>query len=286
MCVQPRALNRLGQLPVAKRVDPIAEGLALLAEHVATLRRDARRLARNDRVRGFTVVAAQAEEEAAKALILLDLVRMGWQDQAKASIQVQRFYNHLVRRIYVEMAEMNPATFGEVRSIVDSMRPSLYLDGPNDVDWIYRNQILATREESLYVDYVHDEDGDRWVTPAAYDEMHFGHDLPVLDLIVAMHRMGLFARESLDVVSDAWSGVVLETDTHWVTVQARNRQILEALDARGRVPPEATPQDAGRVLDRWTFPLGTLELEERRVTVDDLQEMRERSLASLGSDWL
>ena len=158
---------------------------------------------------------------------------------------------------------MNPATFGEVLSIVESMRPSLYLDGPNDVDWIYRNQILARREESLYVDYVHDEDGDRWVTPAAYDEMRFGHELPVLDLIVAMHRVGLFGRESLAVIRDAWSGAVLETDTHWVTVQARNRQVLEALDANGLVPPGATPQDVGRVLNRWTFPLGTLELEQR-----------------------
>ena len=83
MGVQPRALKRLMQLPEPERLDAIAEGLGLLAEHVATLRQDVIHLAEADRPRGRAVLAAQSEEEAAKALILLDLVRMDSRDQGR-----------------------------------------------------------------------------------------------------------------------------------------------------------------------------------------------------------
>jgi hypothetical protein len=65
-------------------------------------------------------------------------------------------------------------------------------------------------------------------------------------------------------------------------VEARNREVLERLEDRGLILPEATPEDARRVLDRWTFPLGTLELEEKPVTLQELQAERERRLALLG----
>jgi hypothetical protein len=35
--------------------------------------------------------------------------------------QLGRFYNHLARCIFVEMAHMSPADFAEVRSLVDTI---------------------------------------------------------------------------------------------------------------------------------------------------------------------
>jgi AbiV family abortive infection protein len=279
--VQARALKRVAQLPKPARLEVIAEGLGLLAEHVSKLRDDVHQLAEAQRPRGFAALAAQADEEAAKALILLDVVRMGWRDQDLVQRQVRRFYDHLARRIYAEVAEMRPATFGEVRELVDSMRPALYLDGPNDFDWIFRNQLLARREEQLYVDYVHDEDGDRWVTPAAYADIRFGYSTPVLDLVVAASNVGLCSRHGLEVAATVWKGVAFDDSTHWVEVEARNREVLEQLEGRGLMLPQATPEDAWRVVDRWTFPLGALELEEMPVTLQELQAERERRLANL-----
>lgn len=131
------------QLAEPERLDAIAEGLGLLAEHVATLRQDVIHLAEADRPRGRAVLAAQSEEEAAKALILLDLVRMDWRDHKAVSRQIGRFYNHLARCIYVDAVQMRPADFREVRERVDWLRQSHYLDGPNDVDWIFRNQLSS-----------------------------------------------------------------------------------------------------------------------------------------------
>jgi hypothetical protein len=45
-----------------------------------------------------------------------------------------------------------PADVAKVRGYADSLRRTLYLDGPNEVDRIFRNVVEAEREESLYAD--------------------------------------------------------------------------------------------------------------------------------------
>ena len=81
--MQARALKNLLQLPVAKRLVTIVEGLGLLVEHVTTLTDDLIYLADGSRPRGALMLEAQAQEQAAKVLILLDLVRLGWRDPLK-----------------------------------------------------------------------------------------------------------------------------------------------------------------------------------------------------------
>ena len=163
--MQARALKSLMELPVAKRHDAIVEGLGLLVEHVTTLTDDLVYLTDGSRPRGALMLEAQAQEEAAKVLILLDLVRLGWRDPLKVKAQIARFYDHLSRCIYAEVSKMRPADLAEVRRMVEDMRQAYYLDGPNDVDWIFRNQLLSSREDGLYVDYVRYEDGGHGARP-------------------------------------------------------------------------------------------------------------------------
>lgn len=47
--------------------------------------------------------------------------------------------------IYVDATQIRPADFREVRERIDRPRRSHYLDGPNDVDWIFRNQLFSQR---------------------------------------------------------------------------------------------------------------------------------------------
>lgn len=112
--MQARALKNLTQLPPAKRLDVIAEGLELLVEHVTTLTDDLMYLSKGGRPRGALVLEAQSQEEAAKVLILLDLVRLGWGDPIKVNVQIKRFYDHLSRCIYAEVSQMRPADLAEV----------------------------------------------------------------------------------------------------------------------------------------------------------------------------
>ena len=65
-----------------------------------------------------------------------------------------------------------------------------YLAGPNDVDWIFRNQLLSSREDGLYVDYVRYEDGAAWSTPAGRDVLGSVPDTAVQRLVIVLHRLG------------------------------------------------------------------------------------------------
>jgi hypothetical protein len=250
------------QLTEAKRLDVIAEGLGLLTEYVVMLREDLLFLADAHRSRALAVLSAQSEEEAAKVFILLDLVRLGRRDDETITRQIGRFYDHLARCIYVDATQMRPADFREVRARIEWLRQSHYLDGPNDVDWIFRNQLIAERENSIYVDYVHEEEGDRWSTPAVNEAVGFGADTTAQDLVGALHRTGCTSRVGLDFVASAWKERPIDDDTQWQEVAAVNRAIVEDLADSGHALTTATADDARRVIGQWHFPLADLELKE------------------------
>src|SRR6266511_1223259 len=151
--MRARAARSLSTLSDAKLFQQLAMGMTLLAEHARTLERSVATLLEAKQIRGAAPLRALAEEEAAKFLILLDVARCP-RKQGIRSKQLDRFHNHLAKGIYARVTEIRPATYGEVRKYVNVLRLSHYLDGPNDVDWIFRNEIEAQREEGLYVDFI------------------------------------------------------------------------------------------------------------------------------------
>jgi hypothetical protein len=74
---------------------------------------------------------------------------------------------------------------------VDLLRRNYYLDGPNDVDWLFRNEIMAEREERLYVDYVETDDGDMWISPRRYDGIGPRYASGAVELVGALSRAGM-----------------------------------------------------------------------------------------------
>jgi AbiV family abortive infection protein len=280
--MQPRALKRLLQRAVSERREVLAEGLALLSDNVAALDADIDLLTKAERGRSLSILARQADEEAAKALILLDIGRMDMRDEEGIGRQITHFYNHLARCIYAEVTQMSPADFAEVRRMVDSMRPSHFLDGPEGFEWIFRNRLLAAREEGLYVDYVHEEEGDRWVSPADHDRIQFGGPSPaVRELIGSLTRLGATSAEGLDLAGEVWAEVELTDSTHWQVVVRANRAVVSGLIARGIAENQATQADVDRVIRSWTFPLSSLELTETKVRKVDLESERKRALEVL-----
>lgn len=274
-----RQLGRIMSTSVPRRLDVISEGLALLVEHVETLVADLEYLADGHRARSGAAIGIQAEEEAAKAFILLDLVRMGWKNQAACNEQIDRYYNHLARGIYAEAAHMRPADFEELKRLVDMYRRSRYLDGPNDVDWIFRNEIHSRREESLYVHYVAGEDGNRWVTPAQRDGYGSAWRVAAPRLVLAMARAGVTSRAGLDIIAQRWRGVVVEPTTHWSVIAEVNAQIRHDLISVG-LAPYASSEDLHRIWDEWTFPMFGLAMDVIEVSDEELKSQRDAWLAA------
>ncbi|WP_418959140.1 hypothetical protein [Streptomyces tritici] len=279
--MKPRDLVAILNAPKPERLGLIAEGLELLAEHVSTLRDDLLHLQDAGRSRGAAVIDGLASEEAAKMLILLDVVRMGWSEPDAVRRQLRNFYSHLARGIYARLTAGRPADLAEVRSYAESLRRSLYLDGPNDVDWIFRNSVEADREDSLYVDYVTSEGESVWITPARLSDgtLSFGPSM-VVDLALALHRLGCLSAKGLEIVSKEWAGFPLGDDTHWVQVEAINKSVLNEVHAAGLCSENATRADVRLALQQWIFPLGGLDLSSIKVTKTELLAQREQWVAS------
>ena len=79
--------------------------------------------------REFDVLQGYALEEAAKALILLDVVRCPPKRWNHSRRIVKRAVQHLARLIYAEMVGLRPANLEEIRTYVDAARQSHYLEG-------------------------------------------------------------------------------------------------------------------------------------------------------------
>lgn len=270
-------LKLLSRLPRDEQLRTISEGLNLPAENVSTLGDDVEDLLEGGRRRSVWIVSNHADEEAAKALILIDLVRIDRRDSEALGRQIGRFYSHLARRIYAEVSQMSPATFAEVRGVVESMRPSHYLDGPNDVDWIFPNRLIADREERLYVDLVEEDHVGRWVTPATDDEVRFGGPSSLVrDLVGALHRLGCMSPEGLQIVSEAWRDQEIEDSMHWQVVFGINREVIGELQESDLASPELSQEDVDLAAHSWPFPLGSLDMRQVPVSMSELEAEQDR----------
>ena len=142
------------------------------------------------------IVRELAEEEAAKVLILIDLIRCPLSEKQRREITAERFRNHVPKRIYAMACSYVPFnTFQELSAVVETESLPYYLDGPNNADWIFRNEILASRERQLYVDYVEEiteGSGDCFWLPPIWLEMGIlSYVTPVcVKLIHALSEVG------------------------------------------------------------------------------------------------
>ena len=158
-----RAIADLCKLPKRDRLDVISEGLLHIIENFEAIESSACILAQHDSKRGYIVLHLLAQEEAAKFLILLDAVRCPNKQSDKFSNQLKRFNDHLAKGIYSEYYATRPTIFSEVKNWITEECKQYYLDGPIGVEWIFRNDILQHREESIYVDYVEIDNKHRWL---------------------------------------------------------------------------------------------------------------------------
>ncbi len=280
----PRRLSAILNEPYARRLDIIAEGLDLLATNVRRLADDAMHLEQSARPRGANVIGALALEEAAKVFILLDLVRLADNDHAGQSQQIKRFYNHLARCLYAAAYDGNPASLGEVRARVDRLRQSHYLDGPNDVDWIFRNEMLARREDALYVDLVDSEEGLMWSGPSTEGEIAcLSPRLP--GVVAGLRATGITSRRGLDVIHAVWTGVSLRDESHWAEVAARNERVLNDVWELGLPAEDVSQKDVDAVYNYWGFPLTMLDMTELKVDLVALQASREAEFDRMVADY-
>jgi len=278
-----KAIKDLSQLPDDRLFETIAEGLANILDNARRLYEDSEQLVSSNRGQGARILRSVAEEEAAKFLILVDAVRCP-RDQADRFVrQLDRFNGHLAKGLYSRSCNWSPATLGQLQEYLDNHREEFYLDGPNGVDWIFRNDILQGREELLYVDYIANEDEHIWLHPS-----RFVTDLVLslkglrpgtLRICEALSSCGVATPQGLDVVALVWRGASdsIERKMKWPELRELNRRTLEELERKGLFQERAL-EVCAEAIDRWQFPLYDLDLAQIRTDKTVLRE-RQRSWA-------
>lgn len=275
--MRPRAIKDLTQLQDLELFREVARGMYLCLLNALRLWRDARRLLAANRPQGFNILQSFVEEEAAKFHILLDAVRCPREQPDLFSRQLGYFNQHLAKGLYADYYSSRPTDLREIRQYVDQERKALYLDGPNDVDWVFRNDILRKREEVVYVDYVAYADSNRdehyWHCPDT-SLMRLGNSRPrpkVLDVALALRLIGVTNERALAVVADLWRSNPLDDSMKWPTLREKNVQTIEMLKQAQllRHRPQTIYE---QVADEWLFPLYPLDLTEVRVDRAQLTE--------------
>lgn len=282
MTREPRALRHLAQMPLRERLRTLGQGVELLGEHVAVLGNEVQALIDRGESRAARILDVTASEEAAKALILIDIARTPHTDHESLKRLTRAFYSHLARGIYVLVHSGSSADFGEIRSYVDVLRQTHYLDGPTGADAIFRNMVDSLREEAIYVDLVADDDGAlRWVSPA-HDTMPVYMLHPVSSMVMTMRAIGLLNPAGMDVVAEVWRGAAFHNSTRHEEFVEKNLQVASRLISINGRP--ATDDDFAlkQVIDHWVFPLGALDMTPQQVAEQDLRNVQRDYYSDLG----
>lgn len=253
-----------------ERLRFLAEGLPLIAASAINYWRAAKSV--KDQPREAEILVRNAEEEAAKALILMDIVRCPpKRAAAHAGKLMGYFYNHLARMIWADMCGAFVDTPAEIQHYVDMDRTSHYLDGPNDVDWIYSNSKLHRREAQLYVDIESDDSGRlRWSSPdSGLAVLVF--EPAAVQAADALLELGAFSLDGLKAISKIWAQEYFEVDSTTATAKQLTEQTIAAL-IEAKLPAETATNGHVQALRRfWPMPMYNIDFTLIDVDVADLR---------------
>lgn len=261
--------------------EEISEGISYIVENAVSLDNTARRLCQAQEYRAAEILRGFAEEEAAKVLILIDSVRCP-SDRPEKAETLKSFYNHIAKRIYAMLCSWRGCrvNFEEVRQTVELECRSFYLDGPNDVDWIFMNSIKAERERAMYVDYVQDiteENGAYfWNNPHPSDLYSRTYNTPAsVSVAYDIFQIGASTPQGLAIIADIWrefeptSETSLEDLMH-LKVSTLERLIEEDLCSTANLDRQ--------LVEDWPYPLWPLKmltkLHKERESLEDLHRTR------------
>jgi AbiV family abortive infection protein len=267
-----KAIKDICQLADSEFFENVSEGMGLVLNHAQKLFASAKALTTTDEP-AAEVLAAVAEEEAAKYLILLDAVRCPRNPSDRLSRQLGRFNEHLAKGLYARAYEMAPSSLGELQTYIDSYRADFYLDGPNDVDWIFPNEILHRREAIFYVDYVVTDDTKEWLDPRGYEgRITMGpHEPRSLSISQALDSTGVSTPAALAIVAGIWRSATVTSKTPWSELLMLIQETMDELKKGEPLGPSIST-----LVREWQFPMYDLDLSKNFVDQKVLRQRQAR----------
>ena len=282
------AIKDLAQFNDIELFEIVSEGASHIVKNASRLNEAAKTLSGADHYQTSRILSYFASEEAAKVLVLLDVVRCpGGKSQEKART-LECFDDHVGKAVYAQACEWRPANFQNVVSYVKEARVPFYLDGPSGHDWIFQNHIEQSRENLLYIDFIREiteENEPRtryWVCP---DDEQFTIDAfvdyytpPSVTLALTLHSAKITTVPGLRVIAEIWRSFVPTPDTSISELTDRNLHTVNVLHERGILDVNRLESSQQYTLSNWPFPLWSIPVGRERARTEQkaiLKKLRE-----------
>lgn len=268
--------RQLCQMPQADVTEFLAEGLPVIYESAEKLFAAAEQLKEFPRERA--ILLGHAAEEAAKILILIDLIRCPTKKFARTvGPSVKWFYHHGARLIYAQAAHWRPMDLFQLSEYVDSERKSHSLIG-NAGEHILPNWNLYEREALLYADVESPAEGVlRWSDPAEIGNRdHF--PTGIIHLVESMNKLGFFKREGVSIVASIWRAVDYYENQPASSLNDLIHETLTQLSDAGLASGNPDQGDIQNFYSLWQMPMYALEFQELKVSNQELKAEQDRLL--------
>jgi hypothetical protein len=265
--------GRLAQMRHGERLSFIADGLPILLQSSRSFQEAFKALP--DHIREADVLQCYAIEEAAKALILMDVVRcppplVG----SRIGAMIQWFYSHLARLIYADATMWKPVNVEQLQEYADQTRKSYHVDGEYG-EYISPNDHLLWRESRLYVDVAAAEDGALfWNDPQAWSHGLWGSEPQALRKINALSAIGAFSAQGVIIVADVWGKTEFKDVQNFEHGRQLTQEMLRRLNAQGLVKDHVTDEQLRSLYDGWQLPMYNVDLRRIPVSMEELEAQR------------
>jgi hypothetical protein len=267
-----RQAKRLCQLTEKERFSLIAEGLPIILESARGFWRASGQLADNN-PREADVLESFAEEEAAKILILMDVVRCPSKRIAeRIGHIIDNFYDHLARLLYAEAQGWQPMHVIQLQKYLDSEREAHYLEGYIG-EYIVPNWTIYARESQLYADIEASEEGAHWNKPTSYRSGLPRFTPTALRVAEALSAFGIFTPQGLDATAEVWGQLEFRDSQTRADAEQLTEQLLKKLTAEGSTPATAQ-QDVNALYRSWQMPMYHLDFKLLPVPLEKLIAQR------------
>ena len=272
-----RAAIDLANLPDKRLFEEISEGITHIVENIASLNKAAISLYEAEEYRASEILRGYTEEEAAKVLILIDLVRCPRNNQSERVETLECFYDHLAKLIYAQICSYHIYSFEEALQIIEIDRRPIYLDGLKNVDWIISNPIKSARENLIYVDYVQDiteENGSYfWTYPLQSDLPWPRYMTPAsVNVAKAIFNIGATTPKGLVLIADIWREFEPTMKTSHEDLNNYKLHTLERLNEEGLY--SSNDSDEQIIMASWPFPLWPLKIRLQQEEKKNLKKLR------------
>ena len=278
--------HALANLSADKQFDLIAEGLPILMDSAANLLKAAGSL--QEHPRSAAMLGRHAEEELAKVLILIDLVRCpNSQRASRVGYMTRWLYDHLARLIYVDAQSWKPMHATQLQEYIDRHRESHYLEGSVG-EYIVPNWEVFRRESDMYADIIGEEDGTlHWNDPQAIYRSELlcstlggKWDSPLAwKICSALQDFGAFTREGLDLIASVWEQVDFVAEENWDDAKTLCHSMLCGFEKADIITAAATEDQLRFLYHDWQLPMYRMDFAPIQVSLEALRAERDLNLA-------